>query len=118
MFRDMASIRAIVCSAVEMVLPPGVFITTMPSRVAAWVSMLSTPTPARAMARSRVLPCSTSAVIFTPLRQMAPSASSRALRRSSPFRPVRTSTSRFPADSNKLEAVLGQLVENKDFGHD
>ena len=35
MFRDRASIRAMVCSAVEMVLPPGVFITTMPCRVAA-----------------------------------------------------------------------------------
>ena len=49
MFRDRPSIRARVCSAVEMVLPPGVFITTMPCRVAASVSMLSTPTPARAI---------------------------------------------------------------------
>ena len=34
------------CSAVEIVLPPGVFITTMPRRLAAATSMLSTPTPA------------------------------------------------------------------------
>ena len=34
-----------VCSAVETVLPPGVFITTIPWRVAAGTSMLSTPTP-------------------------------------------------------------------------
>ena len=44
-FRDRASISAMVCSAVETVLPPGVFITTMPWRVAAGTSMLSTPTP-------------------------------------------------------------------------
>ena len=35
MLRDRASIRAIVCSAVLSVLPAGVFITTMPQRVAA-----------------------------------------------------------------------------------
>ena len=35
-----------VCSAAETVLPPGVFITTTPLRVAAGTSMLSTPTPA------------------------------------------------------------------------
>ena len=44
--------RAMVCSAVLTVLPPGVFMTTMPLRVAAATSMLSTPTPARTMARS------------------------------------------------------------------
>ena len=36
-----------VCSAVEMVFPPGVFMTTMPRSVAAATSTLSTPTPAR-----------------------------------------------------------------------
>ena len=35
------------CSAVETVLPPGVFMTTIPCRVAAPKSILSTPTPAR-----------------------------------------------------------------------
>ncbi len=34
--RTRPNIRASVCSAVEIVLPPGVFITTMPCRVAAW----------------------------------------------------------------------------------
>ena len=57
MFRTRPYIRASVCSAVEIVLPPGVFMTTMPCRVAALVSMLSTPTPARAMALRRWLPC-------------------------------------------------------------
>ncbi len=53
MLRDRASIMAIVCSAVLRVLPAGVFITTMPSRVAARLSMLSVPTPARTIALSR-----------------------------------------------------------------
>ena len=35
------------CSAVEIVFPPGVFITMMPRFVAASTSTLSTPTPAR-----------------------------------------------------------------------
>ena len=52
MWRARAIIMATVCSAVEMVLPPGVFMTTMPRRVAAATSILSTPTPARTMARS------------------------------------------------------------------
>ncbi len=71
--RERASMRAIVCSAVLTVLPVGVFITTIPSRVAAAESMLSVPTPARTMAFRRWLPSRTSAVIFTPLRQSAPS---------------------------------------------
>ena len=53
MLRDRASIMASVCSAVLSVLPAGVFITTMPSRVAARESMLSVPTPARTMALRR-----------------------------------------------------------------
>ena len=51
-WRASASISAMVCSAAETVLPPGVFMTTMPLRVAAGTSMLSTPTPARTIARS------------------------------------------------------------------
>ena len=38
-------------SAVEMVLPPGVFMTTMPRWVAVSTSTLSTPTPARPTTR-------------------------------------------------------------------
>ena len=38
---------ATVCSVAAMVLPSGVFNTTMPRAVAAGISMLSTPTPAR-----------------------------------------------------------------------
>ncbi len=93
MFRDSANISAIVCSAVLSVLPPGVFITTMPCRVAASLSILSVPTPARTIAFRRRFPSSASAVIFTPLRQIAPSNCCNVSRSSSPFRPVRTSYS-------------------------
>ena len=41
-----------VSSAVEMVFPLGVFITTMPRVVAASTSTLSTPTPARPTTRN------------------------------------------------------------------
>ena len=94
MFRDRASISAIVCSAVLSVLPPGVFITTMPQRVAASLSMLSVPTPARTIAFSRRLPSSASAVILHAAaadRAVELRAAPRAARR--PLSPVRTSYS-------------------------
>ncbi len=50
--RASESISPKVCSATATALPPGVFITTMPRRVAASRSMLSTPTPARPITRS------------------------------------------------------------------
>ncbi len=50
--RASASIRPIVSSATAIAFAPGVFITTMPRRVAASASMLSTPTPARPITRS------------------------------------------------------------------
>ena len=80
-FRASESKSAIVCSAVEIVFPPGVFITTMPRRVAAATSMLSTPTPARTIALSRVWPSRTSAVSCVPERITIPSALSSAWRR-------------------------------------
>ena len=52
MWRAIASMSARVCSATEMALPPGVFITRTPAAVAASRSTLSTPTPARPMTRS------------------------------------------------------------------
>ena len=74
MWRARAISRVMVCSAVLTVLPPGVFMTTMPLRVAAATSMLSTPTPARTMARSLPGFSSSSAVMVVPLRTMTPSA--------------------------------------------
>ncbi len=48
-----AIMRAKACSAVVIVLAEAAFMTAIPRRVAASRSMLSTPTPARAIARSR-----------------------------------------------------------------
>ncbi|GIS62822.1 MAG: hypothetical protein CM1200mP2_50470 [Planctomycetaceae bacterium] len=56
MFRVSAISMAIECSAVLVVLPAGVFITTTPDRVAASRSMLSTPTPALTITCSRRWP--------------------------------------------------------------
>jgi len=47
MLRLKAIIMAMVCSAVVMTLPAGVFITMMPRLVAAGMSTLSRPMPAR-----------------------------------------------------------------------
>ena len=57
--RASASISVIACSAVVIELPKGVFITMMPFAVAAGMSTLSTPMPARPItfrffARSRI----------------------------------------------------------------
>jgi hypothetical protein len=49
---------------VEIVLPPGVFITTTPCCVAASTSILSTPTPARPTTRSCFAASITLAVTF------------------------------------------------------
>src|SRR5690348_14130565 len=48
-WRASASIKVIACSAVVIELPKGVFITMMPFCVAAGISTLSTPMPARPM---------------------------------------------------------------------
>ena len=50
--RAQANSIAMACSAVVMELPKGVFITMMPFAVAAGMSTLSTPMPARPMTRS------------------------------------------------------------------
>ena len=47
MFRASATSRPTVCSAAETTFDSGAFATTMPRRVAASTSTLSTPTPAR-----------------------------------------------------------------------
>jgi hypothetical protein len=52
--RAAASISAIVSSAAEVVLASGALSTTIPRRLAASRSMLSTPTPPRPIALSRV----------------------------------------------------------------
>ncbi len=56
-WRASASIRLMACSAVVIELPNGVFITMMPLAVAAGMSTLSTPMPARPITLS-FLACS------------------------------------------------------------
>ena len=51
-WRASANIMAMACSAVVIELPKGVFITTTPAAVAAGMSTLSTPMPARPMTLS------------------------------------------------------------------
>jgi hypothetical protein len=53
-FRASARRSAIVCSAAETTVASGAFATTIPRRVAASTSTLSTPTPARPITFSRV----------------------------------------------------------------
>ena len=77
MWRAMASIMASVCSATEMALPPGVFITSTPACVAASRSTLSTPTPARPMTRSLGAFSSTDWLTCTAERTSSASASAR-----------------------------------------
>ena len=66
--RATASSKASVSSAVETRLPPGEFMTTIPRRVAASRSTLSTPMPGRPMMRRLVAASRTSAVTWLALR--------------------------------------------------
>ena len=74
-FRAMATIRDKACSAVVMVLPPGVFMTTMPRLLAAGMSTLSNPVPARPTTFKRGEAAMSSAVTLVALRMTRPSAS-------------------------------------------
>ena len=64
--RDMS--MATVCSAAATTLPVGAFTTMTPAWVAASMSMLSTPTPARPMTRNFLPAAITSAVTWVALR--------------------------------------------------
>ena len=64
---------ASVCSAAAIVFPVGALTTTMPARVAASRSTLSTPTPARPMTASRVPAAIAAASTWTWLRTMSAS---------------------------------------------
>ena len=71
--RASANIRAMACSAVVTALPNGVFMTTTPRSVAAGMSTLSTPMPARPTTFRRVAAASTSAVTLVAERMARPS---------------------------------------------
>ena len=71
--RASANIRATACSAVVIELPNGVFMTTMPRAVAAGMSTLSTPIPARPTTFRLVAASSRSAVTLVAERIASPS---------------------------------------------
>ena len=73
MWRASAIIKEIVCSPVVTLLPPGVFMTTMPRLVAASASIFSKPTPARPITLRFFAASINSAVILVPLRITQPS---------------------------------------------
>src|SRR3984893_2865149 len=79
-----------------MVLPPGVFMTITPRRVATSTSTLSTPTPARPTAFSRLAASITFAVIFVCERTTTAEYSPAISNSSFSFSPVLTSTSSCP----------------------
>src|SRR5262245_18537355 len=95
--RALARRRAKACSAADVTLPSGAFMTMTPRRLAASTSMLSTPIPARPMSLSLGPASMTSLVTLTALRTMRPSAEATAARRSSGFSFPRASTSIPPA---------------------
>jgi hypothetical protein len=64
MFRASATSRPTACSAAETTVDSGAFATTIPRRVAASTSTLSTPTPARPITFSRPPRSISSAVSF------------------------------------------------------
>ena len=63
----------IACSAVVIALPKGVFITTTPAAVAAAISTLSTPIPARPITFNLAALLSNSGVTLLPDRLASPS---------------------------------------------
>jgi len=91
--RARAKRRASACSAAAMVLPVGALTTVMPAWVAASMSTLSTPTPARPITVRRVPAAIIAASTFTWLRTRRASYSGRIARYSSGVRPIRSSTS-------------------------
>ena len=76
-FRASDSSCAIASSATLMLLAPGAFMTTMPRALAASTLTLSTPVPARAIARSLGAAAMISGVTFVALRTTSASASAR-----------------------------------------
>ena len=72
-WRARANIMAMACSAVVIELPNGVFITTTPAAVAAGMSTLSTPMPARPITFSVLAAARTSLSALVAERTARPS---------------------------------------------
>ncbi len=100
-----------------MLLPKGVFITQMPRAVAALTSMLSTPMPARPMTFRFLAAARTSGVTLLAERKARPSNSPIMAASSFGFMPV-FSIDLDAAFLEDLHGSRGQLVGNKNLGHD
>ena len=85
------------CSAVEIVLPSGVFITMTPRAVAASTSTLSTPTPARPTTLSALAASRTRALTLVSERTTSAAQSGMISRSWSSLRPVWKITSKTPS---------------------
>ena len=99
-----------------MLLAPGAFITTMPRALAAGTSTLSTPVPARAIARSRGAALISAAVTLVALRTTIASASAMSAVNCSTLRPERASTFQPSLDSRSM-ADVGKVVGDENL-HD
>jgi hypothetical protein len=104
-WRARAIIMAMLCSAVVTELPKGVFMTTTPASVAASMSTLSTPIPARPTTLSLVAALSMSAVTLVVERIARPSYSPMMAFCSSGESPGLTSTVR--PRSSKMATAAG-----------
>ncbi len=92
-FRRRANSSANVCSTADTTFPVGEFRTRTPRRVAAAISMLSTPTPARPITASFGARERSSASTLVPLRTSRASASFRASSSFSRGQPTASTTS-------------------------
>jgi hypothetical protein len=90
-----------------MLLAPGAFMTTMPRALAVSTWTLSTPVPARAIARSFGAPLMISGVTLVALRTTSASASFKSAINCSEVRPDRASTVQ-PSARSKSTAVFGR----------
>ena len=98
-------------------LPPGVFITTMPCRVAALVSMLSTPTPARAIARRRWLPFERFGGDLHAAAADGPVGLQQGLSQVLALQAGADDDFDVSGRLQQIQAVFGQVVQNDDRGH-
>ena len=116
MLRAWASSIAIVCSAVVRMFDCGAFTTITPWVVAASVSTLSSPMPARPTTTRSCPAASTSAVTVVAERMIRAWAPAHGLEQLLGVRSSWRSTS-WPAAAEAVEAAVGDLLGDQDAGH-
>ena len=106
--RAVETSREKACSAVEIVLPSGVFITMTPRAVAVSTSTLSTPTPARPTTRSWPAASSTRRLTLVSERTTSAAQSGTSSNRASSFSPVWKMTSK-DGSARRASTPLGEM---------